>query len=288
MESRRQPIPLIPFGASKRRVTRVGLGGEGVLRTVGREEMADRVIGQALAEGIAYFDSARVYQDSERYLGRRWMADPAARAGIFQASKSAERTRDGANRQLEETLARLGTDHLDLWQIHDLRTADELRRIEGPGGALEAFVEARDQGLVKHIGVTGHHDPAVLTRAVRQWPVDSVMLPVNPVEGLIGGFLSETLPAARQRGIAVIGMKILGASHYILLRFGVTAERLIRYALARDITVAIVGCGTPEEVETLAAVGRDPTPMGADEAARIEAAFVPYAHKLAFYRGVIG
>jgi aryl-alcohol dehydrogenase-like predicted oxidoreductase len=287
MASEDSLIPLVSFGASARRVTRVGLGGEGILRTVGQEEMADRVIGQALTEEIAYFDSARVYQDSERYLGRRWRAEPAARAVIFQASKSAERTRDGALRQLAETLDRLGTDHLDLWQIHDVRTAAELRQIEGPGGALEAFVQARDEGVVKHIGVTGHHDPAVLKEAVSRWPVDSVMLPVNPVEGIIGGFLSETLPAARQRGIAVIGMKILGASHYILLRLGVTAEMLIRYALARDITVAIVGCGTPEEVQVLAATGRDPKPMTVDEAARLEAVFAPYARKLAFYRGVM-
>jgi aryl-alcohol dehydrogenase-like predicted oxidoreductase len=280
-------LPLVSFGVAARRVTRVGLGGEGILRTVGQEEMADRVIGQALAEEITYFDSARVYQDSERYLGRRWKSEPVARAGIFQASKSAERTRDGALRQLAETLDRLGTDHLDLWQIHDLRTVADLRQIEGPGGALEAFVQARNQGVVKHIGVTGHHDPTVLKEAVSRWPVDSVMLPVNPVEGIIGGFLSETLPVARKRGIAVIGMKILGASHYILLRLGVTAEMLIRYALARDITVAIVGCSTPEEVEILAAIGRDPIPMSADEAARLEAVFAPYSRKLAFYRGVM-
>ncbi len=275
------------FGRTGIAVTRVGLGGEGVLRTFGRSDEARGVIQAAIGQGISYFDCARVYSDSERYYGSVWKEKPDVRAGIFQASKSARRDRRGALTELEETLSRLNTDHLDLWQIHDVRTEAEIDQIAGPGGALEAFIEARQQGRVRHIGVTGHHDPGVLTRAVTQWPVDSVMMPVNPAEGVLGGFLTRTLPAAREKGIAVIGMKILGAGQFIVPRLAVSAELLIRYALDREITVAIVGCSTPAEVETLAAIGRSGKPLSPDEHDRLVKMFTPHARKLAYYRGVV-
>jgi aryl-alcohol dehydrogenase-like predicted oxidoreductase len=280
-------IPHANFGAQGPRVTRVGLGGEGVLRTRGREAAATEVIRTALDAGVTYCDCARVYADSEKYYGAVYGAAPERRDAVFQASKSASRDRDGAMRDLEETLSRLNTDRLDLWQIHDVRTEDDLQAIGGKGGALEAFLSAREEGAVKHIGVTGHHDPSILTRAVREWPVDSVMLPVNPVEAALGGFLDETLPAARTRGIAAVGMKILGASHYVLLKYGVTAELLVRYALSHPITVAIVGCSSPEEVEELVHAGRASRPLEEREREKVEGLFAPYAQKLAFYRGVV-
>ncbi|RJX36224.1 MAG: aldo/keto reductase [Desulfurivibrio sp.] len=276
----------VSFGRQQRQVTVVGLGGEGVLRTYGRQSEARSVIRQAVEQGITYFDSARVYSDSEVYYGSVWQEDPALRQSIFQTSKSASRSRSGAMADLEDTLKRLQTSYLDLWQIHDVRSEDDLLAISRPGGALEAFVEAKKSGLVRNIGVTGHHDPSVLTRAVQEWPVDAVLLPVNPVEELLGGFLTHTLPAARKKGIAVIAMKILGASHYVLPRFGITAETLIRYALSFEVTVAIVGCASPAEVQTLAAAGAMP-PLTELERGELLHIFKPYAAKLAFYRGVI-
>lgn len=132
--------------------------------------------------------------------------------------------------------------------------------------------------------MTGHHDPDVLSHAVENWPVDAVMMPVNPVEGALGGFLTSTLPAAREQGLAVIGMKVLGGSNYLVPDAGVTPEALVRYALAQDISVAIVGCSTPAEVQALAAAGRS-GPMPDDEAAALVEAFRPYARELAYYRG---
>lgn len=280
-------IPAAIFGANGPEVTRVGLGGEGVLRTHGRTEAATEVIRAALDAGIAYCDCARAYADSEKYYGAVYAAEPERRENVFQASKSAARDRDGALRDLEETLARMRTDRLDLWQIHDVRTEDDLRAISGKGGALEAFVSAREAGTVKHIGVTGHHDPSILTRAVEEWPVDSVLLPVNPVEAVIGGFLDQTLLAARERGIAVIGMKILGAGHYVLPRYEVTAELLIRFAFSFPVDVAIVGCASTAEVEELVRAGRASAPLPEDERNRLLALFRPYARKMAFYRGVV-
>lgn len=275
----------IIFGSQNSTVSAMGMGGEGILRTYGRKSEAEAVIKEAVAQGISYFDSARVYSDSEVYLGTIWGKNPELRQSIFQTSKSASRDRKGALDDLQATLQRLQTSYLDLWQIHDVRTSDDLEAISRPGGALEAFVAAKKQGLVRAIGVTGHHDPYILTRAVNEWPVDSVLLPVNPVEGNIGGFLTDTLPAARKKGIAIIAMKVLGASHYILPKFAISPEMLIRYALSFDITLPIIGCSTPAEVQTLADMGKRLQPLSRLEKQELESVFKPYAQRLAFYRG---
>ena len=275
------------LGRTGRKVSPVGLGGEGILRTHGQADRAQAVIDEAVGQGITYFDSARVYAGSEGYLGRYWAGHPEERARIFQTSKSASRDAEGALADLARTLATLQTDHLDLWQIHDIRTWDDIGEIEAEGGALDAFLQARKEGRALHIGVTGHHDPAVLTHAVEHWPVDTVLLPVNPVEGVLSGFTTGTIPAAREQGLGIIGMKVLGGSHLLAPDAGITAAILIRYALSRGVTLAIVGCSTPAEVLALATAGRDHVPMEPEEMARLEEQFRPFARELAYYRGVV-
>jgi aryl-alcohol dehydrogenase-like predicted oxidoreductase len=265
---------------------RVGLGGEGILRTEGKNKAAQAMLTAAYESGIRYFDSAPAYAESEVYLGRFWAGDPSRKAVTFQTSKSARRDEAGALADLDRTLDRLGRDSLGLWQIHDVRDRDDIRRIEGPGGALKAFTHARDTGRVKGIGVTGHHDPAILLHAVTHWDVDSVLLPVNPVEAAIGGFLDRVIPAARERGIGVIGMKTLGAGNYIFPDAGITPPDLIRFALAQETDLVIVGCSTPEEARQLARAEELP-PMDREEQARLVETFRPYAERLAFYRGTI-
>jgi aryl-alcohol dehydrogenase-like predicted oxidoreductase len=279
------PIGTAEFGKSGREVTIVGLGGEGILRTHGREREAQDVILEAVRQGITYFDSARAYAGSESYYGSVWPKHPDLRPRIFQTSKSGRRDKKRALVDLETTLRTMGVDSLDLWQIHDVRTEDDLAAISGPGGALEAFVTARRAGKVRFIGVNGHHDPDILTRAVREWPVDAVLLPVNPVEGALGGFLDGTLEEAHRKGIAIIGMKVVGAGHYIIPDLEITPELLIRFALSQKITLAIVGCSTPEEVQTLAKVGRDFTPLSRKEQKDLIDRFSPHASSLAYYRG---
>ncbi len=281
------PLLTRPFGKTGRQVTIVGLGGEGILRTFGKQGAAQQVIETALEEGLVYFDSARAYAGSENYYGLVWPRRPTDRARIFQTSKSAMRTKKEALLELDQTLHNMGIDYLDLWQIHDVRTEDDFQTIAGPGGALEAFMEAKAKGKVRWIGLTGHHDPEILTRAVMAWPIDSVLIPVNPVEAILGGFLTATLSAARQKGIAVVGMKVLGGSHYVIPQSGISAEQLIRFALSQPITLAIVGCSTPEEVKTLSGIGRRFEPLSPEEQREILDLFSPYARRLAFYRGVI-
>jgi predicted aldo/keto reductase-like oxidoreductase len=234
-------------------VTRVGLGGEGVLRTLGREDEARAVITAALDAGITYFDSAAAYAGSQGYYGLVWPERPGDRAKVLQTSKSAVRDQARALADLDHTLTVMGVDYLDLWQVHGLRTEADFAAIAGPGGALGAFERAREQGLARLIGVTGHHDPYLLTKAVISWPLDAVLVPVNPVEACLEGFWDQAIPAAREKGLAVIAMKVLGAGRYLSPAAGVDAVSLIRFALAQPVTTVIVGCAGPGEVQGLAA-----------------------------------
>jgi aryl-alcohol dehydrogenase-like predicted oxidoreductase len=244
------------------------------------------VIEEAAGQGITYFDTAPAYSGSQSYYGSFWRSHAPLRASIFQTSKSAERSYEGARADLKDSLSTLGLDRLDLWQIHDIRSRQDIEEIEGPGGALQAFLEAKESGLVRFLGVTGHHDPSMLLYAVENWPVDSVLLPVNPSEVVLGGFLDRVMPAAMDRGLAVIGMKVLGASHYISPQHGVTAELLLRFALSRQISTAIVGCSSPAEVAGLAETGRRFQPLSDGEEKMLLEVFRPHARRLAYYRGV--
>lgn len=276
----------VPLGSQNKPVSIVGLGGEGVLRTYDKQNEAQLVIREALQQKLSYCDCARVYSDSELYYGAVWKDNPELRESVFQTSKSASRDREGAMADLSASLKRLQTDYLDLWQIHDVRTEDDLATISRPGGALEAFIAAKESGQVKNIGVTGHHDPRILSKAVEQWPVDTVLLPVNPAEEVLGGFLTHTMKTAMDKNVAVIGMKVLGAGHYISPQHGLTAELLVRYALSCGISLAIVGCATPEEVRELATAATLP-PLAQAEKDRITELFRPHAKQNAFYRGVV-
>ncbi len=275
------------FGRSGPLVTQVGLGGEGVLRTYGRKPEASAVIEQAAAQGITYFDSAQAYAGSQGYYGNFRRGQQELRSRIFQTSKSAARDFLGARADLAESLEIMGLERMDLWQIHDVRTRQDIEEIEGPGGALQAFVQARDAGLVRFLGVTGHHDPKILEHAVKSWPVDSVLMPINPAEAILGGFLDRVMAAAQDRGLAVIAMKVLGGSHYISPRDEVTAEKLLRFALSQEISTAIVGCKSAREVEALAQVGMHFKPLEAEEETKLLDLFRPHARRLAYYRGVI-
>ncbi len=276
-------IPTRVLGSTGRAVTIFGLGGEGVLRTHGMEKVADIVIGAAFLRGVSYFDSAHAYAGSEAYYGRLWKLYPDIRETSFITSKSAARDAASARRDLKTTLSRLQVEEIDLWQIHDIRTESELAELTRRGGALEAFLQAKAAGQVRHIGVTGHHDPAVLRKAVCELPVETVLLPVNIAEGVLGGFLTEVIPEARRRKMGIIGMKVLGQG--TLLDAGFSARELLRYALSQDIDTAILGCSAMDEVNENADIATYMTPMSAAEIEALLSRVRPRAQKLANYRG---
>jgi aryl-alcohol dehydrogenase-like predicted oxidoreductase len=244
------PIPCRPLGQTGCNVTQFGLGGEGVLRTHGRMAEAVAVIHRALDSGVTYCDTAPAYAGSLDYYGAA-LGD--RRRQVFLASKTHERTRDGSLRLLDESLKRLRTDHLDLWQLHDLRTFGDLKIIFGRGGALEALVEARAQGRIRFLGLTGHHDPAILLEAMNRFDFDTVLMALNVADVHRLSFAHSVLVEATRRGMGVIGMKVYAAG--TLLRAGgeplpMTSDEGMGYVLSLPgVSTVIIGCSSPAEVD---------------------------------------
>jgi len=255
------------LGRTGARVLPVSLGGEGILRTTGRAKEAVSMILEALRLGVRYCDTAPAYQQGQDYYGEAFRAaGPRARDGVFLASKTHERTRDRALRLLDDSLRRLGTDRLDLWQMHDLRDLRELDVMCGKGGALEAAAEARRDGRVRFVGLTGHHDPQVLLEAMRRFPFDNLLVALNPADARYRPFLPTAVAEARRQGMGVVGMKVLAAG--LLVREAPAAD-LIRYGAAHADTV-IVGCSSIAEVRANLAVNDGFVPMTAGEQRALE------------------
>jgi aryl-alcohol dehydrogenase-like predicted oxidoreductase len=273
-------IPKRTLGKTGVEVTQLGLGGEGVLRTFGRESEARAVIARALELGITYFESARAYSGSELYYG---LALGEKRRDIFLTSKSHERSAEGARRHLETTLTNMKTDWLDLWQVHDLRTEEDLDEVFAPGGCIETFERARKDGKVRFVGVTGHQDPAILVKAMQIYDFDTVLLPVNPAEPAHLSFLDSVLSEARRRGMGIIGMKVLCRGLGLQVPGLDTVDPWIRYALSHEVSTVVIGCDDPRQVEQNVAAAFLP-PMPTDEMEEMEAAVALYARNLMYYK----
>lgn len=262
-------------------VTILGLGGEGVLRTFGHDKEAYALINRAIDLGIGYFESARAYSGSESYYGS---ALSERRHNIFLTSKSHARDRKGALTHLQETLRNMKTDHLDLWQVHDVRTLDDIETIFGPGGAIEAFVEAKEKGMTRFVGVTGHQDPEIIRRCIEMFDFDTVLLPVNPAEPFHNSFIDEILPLANERGMGVIAMKVYFRGFAQRIPGFTGMEPFYRFALSNPVTTAVIGCDNLQQLEKNVQFAQSFEPMGETEMQDLKALVAPHARQLMYYK----
>lgn len=203
---------------------------------------------------------------------------------IFLASKTHNRSRDGSLRLLDDSLRRLKTDHLDLWQLHDLRTMGDLKAIFSKSGALKAAQEIKAQGLIRFIGITGHHDPKILLKAMKRFSFDTVMCAVNPGDKYYLSFKDTVIPKAVKQDMGIIAMKVLARGN-ILRTSGIkTVKEAISYVLSLPVTVAIIGCETPEEVEENVSIARMFEKLSDEEMRRLEDLVGLYYKDLNFYK----
>ena len=274
-------FPKRPLGNTGEQVSILGLGGEGVLRSFDREKEAVSLIQRAIDLGITYFESARAYAGSESYYGK---ALEERRKEIFLASKSHERTAEGALKHLEVTLKNMNTNFLDLWVVHDIRSINDLDLIFGPKGAVKAFETAKRNKLVKWIGVSAHRNSAILSRALDLFPFDTVLLPVNPAECHHRPFLDEILPKAEKKGMGVLGMKVFSRGACVKIYGIELIEKCLRFALAQPISTAVVGCDTIEQLEMNVRIARAFQPLTKTEQENLIERVKYYARELTYYR----
>ena len=216
--------------------------------------------------GVNYFDTARIYWEgrSEEVYGA---VLPPFRKNIFLTSKSPERSRAGAEADLEKSLRALKTDHLDLWQIHQVSTMDEVAQIFAPGGAIEAFEAAKKAGKCRFIGFTGHHDPEVHLAMLRNYDkYDTILMPLNPADPSYLSFEKSVLPVAAARGMGIQAMKSTGNAG---LLSDIHVRDCLTYVLSLPVTCLALGCTTVGQIEDDVRIAQQFKPMAEQEMAQL-------------------
>jgi aryl-alcohol dehydrogenase-like predicted oxidoreductase len=235
-------IPRRPLGKTGVTVSAIGLGGYH-LGDVKTKTEVQRIVDEALDAGIDFFDNAWDYHDGESEL-RMGAALKGQRHRAFLMTKVCTHGRDKktAMRQLEQSLRRLQTDYLDLWQIHEVVYANEPELYFRKGGAIEALEQARRAGKVRFIGFTGHKDPEIhLDMLSHQYPFDTCQLPLNAFDASFRSFEHRVLPELRRQGIAPIGMKSLGGSGTPVKKRAITVVDALRYAMSLPVATTVSG-----------------------------------------------
>jgi aryl-alcohol dehydrogenase-like predicted oxidoreductase len=249
-----------PFGRTGERFPIFSLGCQRIVDAHQcSEQQAVEILNAALDRGVRYFDTAWVYSEgqSEQRVG---LVAKHRRAEMWIATKTVSRTRDGALRQLEESLARLQTGHVDEWRLHNIWDFRELDKCFAPGGAMEAMVQAKAQGMIKHISISGHTNPLVQVEALRRYPFESVLMAASVLDHFIFSFAEDFLPIANAKGVATIAMKVMG--------FGGLAhvyDTALRYCMGLPVSTVIVGCASMEELTKDLAVAEGFVPLSGRE-----------------------
>ncbi|MFZ5786354.1 MAG: aldo/keto reductase [Acidobacteriota bacterium] len=294
-------MPTRNLGRTGYRVGIFSLGGQAAIEKPDNEAVAVPIVERALDLGVNYIDTSARYggEDarwSEKYIGQ---VIARRRREVFLATKTHDRTRDGSLRLLERSLQLLQTDHIDLWQVHNLARMEQVEQIFAPGGAIEALQRARDEKIVRHLGITGHADPEVLLAALQRFPFDSLLLALNAADPHRLPFAETLLPAAVERDMAIIGMKIPArglllsswrpptdpASRFRDTRPGTLDMReAMRYVLSLPVSTVIVGVDSIAQLEEDVRIAREFTPLSRTQMAALESRAQPVHRQALFFR----
>ena len=235
-------VPRRSWGRTGLETSIIGMGGYHIGSAKDLDE-AKRIVDEAIDAGINFFDNAWDYHDgkSEEWLGQ---ALKGKRDKVVLMTKVCTHGRDKnvGMEQLEQSLRRLQTDHLDVWQIHEVIYYDDPDKIFAPNGVIEALDLAKKQGKVRFVGFTGHKDPAIhLKMLSHNYPFDTVQMPLNCLDATFRSFENQVLPEAQKRGIAVLGMKSMGGSGEMISKGAMTPAEALGYAMSLPVAVTISG-----------------------------------------------
>jgi len=300
-------MPMRNLGRTGFRTGIFGLGGQSALEKHNNEAEALAVIQRALELGINYFDTSAIYGGperwSEQYLGRGLKG---YRDQVFIATKTKERTRDAALRNLEVSLKLLNTDHVDSWQLHDVGIQEDIDQIFAKGGAIEALTEARDQKMVRHLGITGRFRPETLMEGISRFPFDTVLMGLNAADKYHYSFAKELLPMAVEKQMGIIGMKVMargrilstwtpppveaqkksweGRGAIATTPGTLTKHETMFYTLSLPISTAIIGCDSVAQVEECAQMACEFTPLSDRQMTALADKTEPIARQALFFR----
>jgi len=302
----RDAMPTRNLGKTGYKVGIFSLGGQAALEKPDNFDIAVPIIERALDLGVNYIDTSSIYGGpqrwSEQYVGR---VMKTRRQDAFLATKTKERTRDGSMRMIEKSLNLLNTNHIDLWQLHDVGLPEDVDAIFAKGGAMEALLEMHDQKVVRFLGVTGHYRPEALIDTVNRYPFDTILMSLNAADSHIHSFSDKLLPLVVEKQMGIIGMKVpsrgrllaswtppsLDAQRHswegsaIATRPGVMTMRdAMHFTLTHPVSTVIIGCDNIAQLEENVQIARDFTPLSNSQMASLNALAEPVAQQSLFFR----
>jgi aryl-alcohol dehydrogenase-like predicted oxidoreductase len=249
-----------PFGQTGESFPILSFGGQRIVDEHNcSEDEAIEIVHAAIDGGILYFDTAWIYSNgqAETRLGK---VAKHRREEMWIATKTWDTSMDGARKQLDTSLTRLQTDYVNEWRLHNVWDFSRLDDFTAKGGGLEAAIKAREEGLVKYISISCHTDPQILVEAMKRFPFDSALMATSALDHFILSFAEEFLPLANAKGIAAIGMKVLGLGSLTH-----DVERSLRYAFNLPLSTIVVGMESMDQLKQNLAIARNYSPMTDEE-----------------------
>src|SRR5271169_2625564 len=302
----RAAMPTRNLGKTGYKVGIFSLGGQAALEHAHNEDAAVPIIEKALDLGVNYIDTSSIYGGperwSEQYVGK---VMKNRRPEAFLATKTKERTRDGSKRMLETSLKLLQTDHIDLWQLHDIGTMTDINEIFAKGGAMEALLQAREQKIVRYLGITGHYRPDALIAAIHRHPFDTILMAVNAADPHHYSFSEQLLPLAVEKQMGIIGMKVPARGRILSswtpppieqqkhmwegMVLAPTAGTLdmrqaMYYSLSLPVSTVIIGCDSIAQLEQNVQLAREFTPLNQQLMATLAEKAQPVSKQSLFFR----
>jgi uncharacterized protein len=276
-------LPKRLLGKTGFSVSIFSLGGESAIESADRTEEAEAIINRALDLDVNYIDTAPAYNQggSESNIGR---VMKHRREEVFLATKTGSRSYSGTMSQVEKSLSRLQTDYLNLYQLHDMQTEDDLKNVLAEDGALKALEELKSQGVIRHIGITGHKDPRLLLRAIKEYPFDCLLISLNAGDVHYRSFKEKLLPEAVIQGLGIIAMKVTAVGRIFRKDGLVSMEQALGYTLSHPVSTAIVGINSLEELEENIRIASEFKPLADGELKELESLTDPYAEEANFFK----
>jgi aryl-alcohol dehydrogenase-like predicted oxidoreductase len=259
------------------------LGGQATLEQAGTEKDSIKIINRAIDLGVNYIDTAAAYGQgiSEIYIGK---VMKERRNEVFLATKTHDRSYDGSMRLLEKSLKQLQTERIDLWQLHNIRTEEDLKKIFAASGAIKALEEARRNGIVRFLGITGHYDPWILKKGIDEYNFDCILMALNAADRHNKSFIDNLLPFAVQKNLGIIGMKI-PARGRIFRKGGINSmKQAMEYVLTLPVSTVIVGISTLNELEENVRIAKNFKPLSEKQMKDLEELTRPYFDEAAWFK----
>ncbi len=304
---RSSAMPMRNLGRTGHRVGVFSLGGQSALEKANNFDVAVPIIERALDLGVNYCDTSSIYGGpdrwSEQYFGR---VMKTRRNETFLATKTKERTRDGSMRMIEKSLQLLNTDHVDLWQLHDIGTMDDVNQCFAKGGSMEALIECKEQGIVKNLGITGHHRPDALIECINRHPFDAVLMALNAADTHDHSFSDKLLPLAVEKQMGIIAMKVPARGRIltswtpppvetqkamweggaeISSRPGTLNMReAVYYVLSQPVSTMIIGCENIPQLEENVKLAKEFNPLTSAQQAELVSRTEPIAKQALWFK----